>query len=752
MADDVSNPASSEQNIRDSEARTRAILDTVVDGIITINEQGIIETVNPATQRIFGYSAEEMVGQNVKMLMPAPYHEEHDGYLSHYVKTGEKHVIGIGREVQGQRKDGSVFPLELAVSEMEVAGQRMFTGIIRDISERVEAERVIHDKEARTRAIVETVVDGIITISERGIIETVNPATQRIFGYSAEEMVGQNVKMLMPAPYHEEHDGYLSHYVKTGEKHVIGIGREVQGQRKDGSVFSLELAVSEMEVAGQRMFTGIIRDITERKQTEKMKEEFISTVSHELRTPLTSIRGSLGLLIGGAVGDIPEKAVSLLDIAHKNTERLLLLINDILDMSKLESGKMDINLKEVKVRPFLEHAIEANASYATQHNVTYELGSCVDDAVIQADEDRMMQVMSNLMSNAAKFAPADSHVEISAVRHKHLIRISVTDHGCGIKKEFASQIFEKFTQQDSSDTRRVGGTGLGLNITKSIIEKHGGYISFVSEEGVGTTFYFDLPELKESGKLELPEEKGVHRLALNRVLICEDEPDIAALLRLLLAQSGYEADVANSAEEAEALMVENDYAALTLDIMLPDKDGVTFYKELRENPRTADMPVVIVSAKADQAKQMLDDDAASVIDWLSKPIDENRLLHAMHVGTGGSDSASILHVEDDKDIQEVVRMLLQDKATITFADNLQQAREQLDTNNYDLVLLDIGLPDGSGLDLIPAINELKPAPEIVVFSADDIAASNAGTINTTLIKSRTSNTELVDTISRILSR
>jgi PAS domain S-box-containing protein len=627
----------------------------------------------------------------------------------------------------------------------------MFTGIIRDITERLEAERVLRDKEARTRAIVETVIDGIITINEQGIIETVNPATERIFGYSAEEMEGKNVKMLMPAPYHEEHDGYLSHYVETGERHVIGIGREVEGQRKDGSTFSLELAVSEMVVDGQRMFTGIIRDITERKETDKMKEEFISTVSHELRTPLTSIRGSLGLLIGGATGEIPEKSKALLDIAHKNTERLLLLINDILDMSKIESGKMDFNLKKVDVRSFLEQAIQANAAYAAQHDVVYVLGSCIDDAIIQADEDRLMQVMNNLMSNAAKFAPGDSHVEISAVRHKHLIRISVTDHGSGIGKDFATKIFEKFTQQDSSDTRKVGGTGLGLNITKSIIEKHGGYISFVSEEGIGTTFYFDIPELKESGDLKSTEIKPDSKSLNNKVLICEDEPDIAALLRLLLAQAGYEADVAYTAEDAERLITENKYAALTLDIMLPDKDGVTFYKELRENSVTAEMPVIIVSAKADQAKQQLNDEAASVIDWLSKPIDENRLLEALHQGIGQDKTASILHVEDDKDIQEVIRMLLQDKARITSAENLNDARDLLADQRYDLVLLDIGLPDGSGLDLIPAIKALSPAPEVVVFSADDVAASNAGTIHTTLIKSRTSNTELVDTITRILS-
>lgn len=246
------------QSLLDQEARTRAIVETVVDGIITINPQGIIETVNPATLKMFGYAEDELLGQNIKILMPDPYRSEHDGYLAHHMHTGEKNVIGIGREVQGQRKNGEIFPLELAVSEMEVSGKKMFTGIVRDITERKQAEARQKESEARTKAIINTVVDGIITINMRGIIETVNPATLKIFGYEADEMIGQNVKMLMPNPYHDEHDGYLKHYDDTGEKRVIGIGRDVQGQRKNGEVFPLELAVNEMEVNGIRMFTGIV--------------------------------------------------------------------------------------------------------------------------------------------------------------------------------------------------------------------------------------------------------------------------------------------------------------------------------------------------------------------------------------------------------------------------------------------------------------------------------------------------------------
>ncbi len=751
---DISDLVEAENKRKDVESRNKAIVDTVVDGIVTISELGIMETVNPAVTHMFGYSEAEMVGQNVKMLMPNPYKDEHDGYLKHHRDTGEKKVIGIGRQVQGQRKDGTVFPIDLAVNEMNVGGIRMFTGVVRDISERVEAESSLKNVESQTKAILDTVVDGIITIDKIGTIGTVNPATLNIFGYSEIEMVGQNVKMLMPNPYKEEHDGYLRHHNETGEKRVIGIGREVEGQRKDGSTFPLELAVSEMIVNGEKHFTGIVRDITERKQADKLKEEFISTVSHELRTPLTSIRGSIGLLTGGLAGEFSDKAKQLLTIAHNNTERLLMLINDILDLSKIESGQMAFHFEEMEVLPFLQEAIESNHGYADQHGVEFILECSVDGAKIQADANRLMQIMNNLMSNAAKFAPKGDKIKISAARHHQQIRISVTDHGSGIPKELEGRIFDKFTQADSSDTRQVGGTGLGLNITKAMVEKHNGRISFVSELGVGTTFSFDIPELITN---QTPQElRTVVKRTAQRILICEDEPDVGSLLRLMLAQSGFDSDVATTAKAAEALLLENNYVAMTLDIMLPDKNGVTLYKELRENPVTKNMPIVFVSAKADITKKTPEGIGFNgSVEWINKPIDEDHLIHAIESAITKHHTQTtkrILHVEDDADIRNLVKMLLDDSYEVAQAATLQAAREALTSEDFDLVLLDIGLPDGSGLDLIENIRKLARAPQVMIFSADDIKISQSSEVAEALVKSKTTNDELVDKIKKLVIR
>ena len=232
---DITERKRAENALLDSEARTRAVLAAAVDAIITIDERGIIESANPASEKLFGYTEAELTGQNVNMLMPEPYHEEHDGYLRNYMTTGQKKIIGIGREVVGKRKDGTTFPMDLAVSEVQLGGRRLFTGIVRDITGRKDAEHALLDSEARTRAILAAAVDAIITIDERGIIESMNPASEKLFGYAAAEMIGRNVNILMPAPYQAEHDGYLRNYITTGEKKIIGIGREVVGLRKDGS-------------------------------------------------------------------------------------------------------------------------------------------------------------------------------------------------------------------------------------------------------------------------------------------------------------------------------------------------------------------------------------------------------------------------------------------------------------------------------------------------------------------------------------
>lgn len=358
------------------------------------------------------------------------------------------------------------------------------------------AETIDHtEAAARIEAILEAAVDGIITIDEQGIIESANPAALRMFGYSADEMLGRNVRLLMPSSFGDHHDQYIRNYLDTGESKIIGRGREVVGLTKDGREFPMDLAIGVVEGVSGRLFTGIVRDITERKEVERIKAEFVSTVSHELRTPLTSVRGSLGLLSSGVGGELNEQVQSMVDIALKNCERLVRLVNDILDIEKIEAGKMDYHFEEIDLVDLVAETIVSNEGFGVEHGVTFAFTSELGRAPVTADSDRMVQVVTNLLSNAAKFSPAGESVDVSVTSGRLGPRVEVTDRGPGIPEEFRPLIFSRFARDDSSDARSKGGTGLGLSICRSIVTDHGGRVGFESEVGVGTTFFLELPEV-----------------------------------------------------------------------------------------------------------------------------------------------------------------------------------------------------------------------------------------------------------------
>lgn len=602
------------------------------------------------------------------------------------------------------------------------------------------------DRAERIRIVLETVVDGIITIDEKGIIESFNPAAEQIFFYRAEDIIGQNVKCLMPDPYHSEHDGYLEKYRTKGHGAMIGVGRELLGQRKDGSTFPLELTISEMYVSGQRMFTGVVRDITERQENDRLKREFISTVSHELRTPLTSIKGSLGLIKSNVVGELPAQMLSMLDIAYNNCDRLVRLINDILDMEKITAGKMELQLAPMNIRALLIQAIAVNQAYGDKFNVTFILQECPENTLIKGDRDRLMQVLTNLMSNAAKFSPPRNSVELSARQVGQNFRIQVRDHGPGIPKQFQDQLFQRFSQADSADTRQKGGTGLGLSISQAIIEHHNGQIGFETEEGVGSTFYFELPQWNRTPQTEPPHPE---RHASYQILICEDEPDIATLLKMMLEGENYTTHIAHTASEARALLRQFNFDAMTLDIGLPDEDGLNLIRDLRADPKTRGLPIIVVSANATEGAKTLNGDGFGVIDWMDKPIDQERLneslRHAIHFSRNGK--PRILHLEDDPDVLEIVAQLAKDVGTIVPASTLNEAIRLIHEDPFDLVILDLALPDGDGQNILPLLKRPNgTSTPVIVFSAKEISVSATKSICAMLIKSQTSNQDLLNTI------
>lgn len=496
------------RDAEESAERIRSTVETVVDAIITIDHRGTIASFNPAAENLFGYPEEEVIGKNVKMLMPEPYASQHDGYLSNYLSTGTQKIFGQVRQLIGKRQNGEEFPIDLAVNEMSIGTDRMFTGVIRDITERVAAERKLNETSSIQQAIFDSAGSAIITTGDNGKILTFNTAAEKILGYRADEVIGK----MSPEKFFaaeeifiraEELSRELEVDVKADVSVFVAKAREGLRDdhewtvvRKDGTRIPVLLSLSALKMEEGQIsgYIGVLTDNTERHEMDRMMSEFVSTVSHELRTPLTSIRGSLGLLTGGALGEIDGKAGELLSLAEKNTARLINLVNDILDMEKIQSGQMEYQFDDIDVARLTEHAIETNQAYADQFHVNFKNLVMDKQLIVSADWDRLNQVMANLMSNAAKFSSDGDVVEIDAHRIDRAIRISVKDYGQGIPEMFREKIFERFSQVDSSDTRLAGGTGLGLNISKAIIEAHRGVISFETVLGEGSIFYVDLPE------------------------------------------------------------------------------------------------------------------------------------------------------------------------------------------------------------------------------------------------------------------
>lgn len=584
-----------------------------------------------------------------------------------------------------------------------------------------------------------------LTPEGHGVFRYVSGGSERILGVPAEVLVEkpESLVRMMSREALTQVETLLARSAADGRAWLL----ETEFTRPNGSVIWMRAAAEPREdVNGQLIWDGSLFDITEQKRSEQMKNDFISTVSHELRTPLTSIRGSLGLVSAGVAGALPEKAAGLIRIAHSNSERLVRLINDILDIEKIESGRMPFDIRPMALAPLVQQSIDASSGYLADRGVTVALVDEAPEATAMVDPDRLHQVMLNLLSNAIKYSPAQDRVEVHIRRSNGMVRLSVSDNGPGIPEEFRSRIFGKFEQADSSDTREKGGTGLGLSIVKAITERLDGAVSFETTLGVGTTFHVDLPEVAIDRE-PVEETAAAEEMTVpgRRVLICESEPDISDLIALMLRQNGIESDVAADIETARALLARNDYLALTLDVGPAGEPDLDLYRELRSMQAKADLPVIIISAVADEARKTLNGAAVGIIDWLEKPIDTMRLHAAIaRIGQHTTErKPSILHVEDDEDVLKVISAGLGDEVAMTSAKSSAEARRKLQQERFDLVILDLGLPDGSGADLIGAIPQ---GTAVVIFSASEVDEDLAARVAAAMTKTKTSEIAIADLV------
>lgn len=626
---DMTDRKQMEDALRRSEARFERIVANLPHGVLyqfVIDPDGSMHVpyMSPRSLDLFGVTAEEIV-RDVSCVLKTVHPENAESFYQSIMDSAQALAPWQweGRIItpSGQLK----WVRGLSRPERQANGSILWDGIFFDISERKRDEEslarqaiLLLESEARLRAVLANTVDGIITVNERGIVESYNAAAEQIFGYRAEEVIGQSFKILLPEPYHNDYDRYLQRVCEREkatsngiDAKVIVVGREITGRRKDGGTFPLELGISEIQLGDQRIFVGVTRDITERTAMDRMKNEFVSVVSHELRTPLTSIRGSLGLMAGGVFGTLPEKAQRMVDIAVTNSDRLVRLINDILDIERMQSGKISMEKQACEAGMLMRQAVEEVQAVADKAKVTLEVRPL--EVRLWADPDRIIQTFTNLLDNAIKFSPEGAAVELSAKQQGTEVCFAVRDTGRGIPADKLESIFERFQQVDASDSRQKGGTGLGLAICRSIVGQHGGRIWVESTVGEGSTFFFTLPLVENASPAalasyvspQLKPERAVNLTTMNngtrakaRVVVIEDDLDLVQVLVSLLQQHNLTVQTASTVVEAVQQCQALKPHLIVLDPGLPQlADGFSLVSILRQYERLRQVPLVVYSSR-----------------------------------------------------------------------------------------------------------------------------------------------------------
>ncbi len=513
------------------------------------------------------------------------------------------------------------------------------------------ATQEVQDRQALIHAIVDTAVDGIISINDRGIIETYNRAAVELFGYSSEEVVGNNVNMLMPEPYAAEHDTYLGNYKRSGKAKIIGIGREVTGKRKDGSLFPMELSVAEVRLGDRRIFAGIVRDMTQRKLSEdellkakheaekanRAKSEFLSRMSHELRTPLNAILGFAQLL---ELEDLSPSERESTEHILKAGRHLTDLVNEVLDIARIESGRQDLSPELVKVREVLIDSWGLIRPIAVERGVHLknDIGDDCDVHVI-ADLQKLKQVFLNLMSNAVKYNFNGGMVTIGCAEIRPgIIRISISDTGPGIEEESWDRIFEPFDRL-GADVTGEEGSGVGLALSKALTGAMGGMLGFDSEPGKGSTFWLELPLIEHAEGLD--DDISASPESAESIVSPYAEPSLVLYIednitnfRVVEVALKYRPSIrliaAMQGEMGIDLAQKHKPDLILLDMHLPDIDGGEVLSRLKSDPETQQIPVVIISADAThgQVGRLL---SAGALSYLTKPYNIQELLHILDV-------------------------------------------------------------------------------------------------------------------------
>lgn len=758
---DITERKESELALAEAHSRLQGILDGASQvAIIATDPTGRITMFNKGAEHMLGYPGHEMIGTESLTVIHdeselSRYAEGLKGEFGHSIGGFEALVARArrdgydAREWTCVRKDGRRLTVHLVVTALrdEIGEITGFLAVAQDVTDRKRVEKELERRDQRIRAIVENVLDAIITVDRHGIVQSCNPAAERIFGYSAQEVIGRNVSILMPEPHRASHDNYLRAYVEHGNAKIIGGNIEVMGLRKTGSVFPIELTVSEMRVDEEIYFIGTVRDITDRKKAEqdlinareaaesanRAKSDFLAVMSHEIRTPMNGIIGMTELALDT---DLSEEQREYLDTVAAEADSLLSLINDILDFSRIESGRLELEILSFKFRERVEDIASALAVRARDRGLelTCHISPEVPETLV-GDAGGLRQVLVNLVGNAIKFTEkgvVSLNVEMEAVEDDRvLLHFSVGDSGIGIPEEKQEMIFQAFAQADASTSRKFGGTGLGLAIASWLIKMMGGRIWVESEVGKGSTFHFTAGFGRISDRDRSRESRFDSLLKSLRILVVESEESTRHLLEEMLVGWGLEPVVADGADtalrEVDTSRRDSQHIALALvDERISGPQGRDLADCIRQEMGGSAIRIIMMASPDPVFGRDLFQRPEGEA-WLQRPIHRGELLelllktasdpgvekyqsdlpaHAQSAST--VPPLQVLLAEDNPVNCKLAQRMLEKRGhTVSIAQNGTEVLEALRKSAFDLILMDVQMPELDGIAATEAIRDME---------------------------------------------
>lgn len=727
--------------------KLRALLANMSEGLLAVDSSGVVRLMNEAAERLLGRERSAVVDK--------PLEEIGDATL-----IGEIQAILAASRAKPRdvtlSKDGRV--LAVSVNPYRVGKEKGVAVVLRDDTELVRQQE-------RWEAVLASTGDGLVVFAPDNRVTYVNPSACEMLGVAASEVTGTRRTMsellgVEPAggpsdavpcwelkactekgcpAYHaaelrcwllsgtlcEGCEGYTFEdkvhacfmcevYLRNSrylEEAGMSVVKEITISEPAQRILKLK---TNPVIDSSGAYVGCVtslHDVTAEREINQMKNEFVSTVSHELRTPLTSIKGYVDLILDGEAGEINEIQQEFLTIVKQNSDRLVALINDLLDISRIESGRIHLKIQPLDISEIVQGAVETFRTVAETAGIKLNMKLAKSAQLAAGDRDRVGQVVMNLLSNAIKYSPGGGTVTVQTRRRDGQVAVSVTDEGIGISTEDQEHLFEKFYRVDSSLTREIGGSGLGLSICKTIIELLGGQIWVKSTPGKGSTFSFSLPVAPP----ELVRTPGVEGPAVvargTKVLVVDPEPEVARLIEIYLTKQGYRVIQAHSARQALQLAREEKPRVVTLDVMLEDADGFELLQQLKSLPEMADVPIVVLSVICDERRSW----RLGAANYLEKPIDQEQLVSVVNGLVGSIESPLVLVVDDDRPIVRALSDTLKAKGfAVAAAYDGLEAMAAVKRQRPDLVLLDLRMPNMDGYQVIKALRRSKETSDIPI--------------------------------------